>query len=144
MRRVGLVLLYLWNGFNFLLAAGIVVAMAAFGVNAPALSILFGDTGIAGLDPRALATINALAILFNACAVGFCGLGLFLTKHSVARGDRKAFWALAGAMLFVQGGGLLSDAYLGNVNWLPNGSSSLILVSGLASTGLWIRRLGTR
>jgi hypothetical protein len=136
MLKAGAIVLSLWSGLNLLLAGAILVSMTMFGANAPGLRILFDEAAVRGLDPRALATINALAILFNACALAFCLLMLYVTWSRVAVGVKSAFWALAIASGSLQVFGFKSDAYLGGRNLLANVASSAVLLVGLGLSGL--------
>jgi hypothetical protein len=128
--KIGSILLSIWSGFNLVLALGITLALLVFERNAPALSILFEGGEIARLDPRALATVNALAVLCNAVIAAFCALVLMVTWK--ARRQTWAFFALAGTMVFVQACGFASDARLGHRNLIANVISTGILVVGLS------------
>jgi len=136
MLKSGAIVLSIWSGLNLLLAGAILVSMTMLGGNAPGLRILFDEAAVRGLDPRALATVNALAILFNACAMAFCLLMLYVTWSRVAVGVKSAFWALAIASGSLQVFGFKSDAYLGGRNLLANVTSSAVLLIGLGLSGL--------
>ncbi len=79
MIRTGAIILSFWVGINLLLGLGILFLLLILHKNAPALMILYGDTGANGMDARALATINAFAVVFNACVAGLCNLSLWLS-----------------------------------------------------------------
>lgn len=136
MRKAGAIVLSIWSGVNLLLAGAILVSMTMFGGNAPGLRILFDEAAVRGLDPRALATVNAIAVLFNACALAFCLLMLYVTWSGVAAGVKSAFWALVVAAGALQVFGFGSDAYLGGRNLLANVLSSAVLLVGLGLSGL--------
>ncbi len=140
MLRTGAILLSLWAGFNLLLALGILFMLLVLGKNAPALVILYGDLQPKDLDPRALATINALAVMFNAAAASICALSLSLIWFAVVRKTVWAFWSLAGCLAFLQAAGFTSDTFLGNKDVLANAISSLLLLGGLALVGVAIFR----
>ena len=129
-------MLSIWSGVNLLLAGAILISMTMFGKNAPGLRILFDDAGVRGLDPRALATVNAIAVLFNACAIAFCLLMLYVTWSGVAAGSKAAYWALVVASGSLQAFGFIADAYLGGRNLLANVISSAVLLFGLGLSGL--------
>ncbi len=129
-------MLSIWSGVNLLLAGAILIAMTMFGKNAPGLRILFDDAGVRGLDPRAQATVNAVAVLFNACAVALCLLMLSVTWSGVAAGLKGAYWALVAASGSLQVFGFIDDAYLGGRNLLANVISSAVLLVGLGLSGL--------
>ena len=136
MLRVGAILLSLWTGFNLVLALGILFMLLVLGKNAPALLILYGDLQAEGMDPRALSTINALAVMFNACAASICALSLAMIWFAVARKAVWAFWSLAGCLAFLQAAGFASDTFLGNKDLLANAVSSLVLLCGVFCVGI--------
>ena len=138
MLRVGAILLSLWTGFNLVLALGILFMLLVLGKNAPALLILYGDLGAEGMDPRALSTINALAVMFNACAASICALSLAMIWFAIVRKAVWAFWCLAGCLGFLQAAGFASDTFLGNKDVLANAISSLLLFCGIFSVGIAI------
>lgn len=105
MLRTGTILLSLWTGFNLALALCILFLMLALGKNAPCLAILFDDTQATGMDLRALATINGLAVVFNACAAAVCGLSLSVIWVALRRRARWAFWSLVICLGFLQTAG---------------------------------------
>jgi hypothetical protein len=138
--RAGAILLSLWSGLNLLLALGILVALTFRGRNAPALSILFESSEIGALEAKVLGTVNALAVLANACIAGFCFLILTVVWTALRERQRWALPALAGAMGFVQVCGFVSDGFLGHPNLTANAISTVVLVAGLTlSAAGWYR-----
>ena len=129
-------MLSIWSGVNLALAGAILISMTVFGKNAPGLRILFDDAAVRGLDPRALATVNAIAVLFNACAAAFCLLMLYVTWSGVAAGSKAAYWTLVVASGSLQVFGFIADTYLGGRNLLANVISSAVLLVGLGLSGL--------
>src|SRR5439155_16390506 len=111
MIRAGAILLSVWTGINLALAIGILFMLLVVGTNAPALLILCGDTRAIGMDPRALATINAFAVIFNACATAICALSLAVIWMPLIRKEAWAFWALSGTLSFLQAAGFASDSF---------------------------------
>jgi hypothetical protein len=138
MLRAGAILLSLWTGFNLVLALGILFMLLVLGKNAPALLILYGNLQAEGMDPRALATINALAVMFNACTASICALSLAMVWFGVVRRAVWAFWSLVGCLTFLQAAGFASDAFLGNKDLLANALSSLVLLCGIFCIGTGI------
>lgn len=129
MLKIGRILLYLWVGFNLLLALSIVSSMLFLGTNAPALYILFDSTSINTISPNALSTINGLAILMNSTIAALCGLSLVV----IWKGLLKIKWMFVSLWLclgFVQLMGFASDTYFGNKNLLANVVSTVILEAG--------------
>jgi len=131
MLRTGAIILTLWTGFNLVLALCILFAVMVLGKNAPALTILYGDTQAVGMDPRALATINALAVIFNACAAALCGLSLAVIWRALVKKVRWAFWSLSACLIFLQAAGFASDSFLQHKDLGANIASSLCLLGGL-------------
>ena len=140
MLKAGAIVLSIWSGVNLLLAGAIVVSMTMLGRNAPGLRILFDEAAVRGLDPRALATVNAIAVLFNACALAFCLLMLYVTWSGVAVGTKSALWALVVTAGPLQVCGFRSDAYLGGRDLLANVISSVVLLAGLGLSALGMYR----
>lgn len=138
MLRVGVIILTVWTGFNLVLALCILFAVLMLGKNAPALMILYGDTQATGMDPRALATINAFAVIFNACAAAVCALSLAVIWFALARRMRWAFWSLAGSLGFLQAVGFASDSFFQHKDLVLNVASSLLLLFGFAFAGMGI------
>lgn len=138
MLRTGAILLSLWTGFNLVLALGILYMLLVLGKNAPALLILYGDLQPKDLDPRALSTVNALAVMFNACAASICALSLSMIWFAVVRKAAWAFWSLAGCLAFLQVAGFASDTFLDNKDFLANAISSSLLFCGMLFVGIAI------
>jgi hypothetical protein len=85
MLRVGAVILTFWAGARLLLALGILAMLLVFGKNAPVLLVLYGDISGKGVDARALATINALAVLCNAAIAAMSALSLTIIWCALVR-----------------------------------------------------------
>jgi hypothetical protein len=136
MLRLGLVLLSLWTGINLAIGIGILFLLLALGRNAPALLILFGDTSARGIEPRALATINAFAVIFNAAAVAICSLALAVIWFAIAHKVRWAFWSVCGSLSFLQAAGFASDSFFQHKDLIANAVSGILLILGLMFTGL--------
>lgn len=132
MLRAGSILLTLWAGLNLVIALGILVMILLLGKNAPALMILFGDIQGKDVDPRSLATINALAGLCNAWRAAMSAAVLVIIWTALRRKAAWAFWTLAGCVIFVQLAGLGSGAlYHKQENLLAEAVPSLLPIAGL-------------
>ena len=140
MLRIGTILLSLWTGFNLVLALGILFMMLVLGKNAPCLIILFGDLQATGMEPRALATINGLAVAFNACAAAICGLALSLIWVALRRAARWAFWSLVVCLGFLQTAGFVSDSFFHHKDLVANIGSSMLLLFGIGFAAIGIFR----
>lgn len=104
MLKLSALILTFWMVVNLTLALGILVWILALGNNAPALIILFGDTSAVGIEPRALSTVNALAVIFNSYVSAFCISALTLIWSRLIHRSRSALWSLAGSTLLLQSG----------------------------------------
>jgi hypothetical protein len=92
MLRAGSIILTVWGGINFLLSSFCVVSLLLF-TNHPLISrIVFSDAELAELSTGAVATIWALALMFNACVAAFSALVIIVVWVSLARGQRWALW----------------------------------------------------
>ena len=111
MIRAGAILLSLWTGINLLLGLAIMFMLLVLHKNAPASVILYGDTRAIVVDPRALATINAFAVIFNACAAALCTLSLVVIWIPLIRKQSWASWALSGSLSFLQAAGFAGDYF---------------------------------
>ena len=141
MLRAGTILLSLWTGLNLVLALAILFMLLILQKNAPCLLALYGDTQARGMDPRALATINALTVVLNACAAAICALSLSVIWVAVVRRAAWAFWSLAVCLSFLQAAGFASDSFLANRDLFANAASSLLLFSGLSLTAIGMFRV---
>jgi len=140
MLRAGAIFLTLWAGFNLVLALCILFAIIVLGKNAPALTILYGDTQAIGMDARALATINALAVILNACVAALCGLSLAIIWRAIIRKVRWAFWSLSTCLIFLQIAGFASDSFLQHKDLVANSASSLCLLAGVTFAAIGVLR----
>jgi len=128
--RVGALLLTIWCGLNATVSFVVTIATLA-GKSPPALALILPKEEIARLDPRAIAVVNAQAVLANPCIVVACALVLAILWTSLTKGATWAWWSLAGTLLPLQAFGFVSDAFLGNRNVIANAVSTLILVIAL-------------
>ncbi len=128
--RTGLVILSLWCGLNFLVAAAVTV-LTLMGRPPPALGLVMTAEQIARADPIAIAVVNTQAEIANPLIMAFCTLVLFLLWGT--RGP-TAFRMVAATTIFVQIFGFVSDGFIGHTNLIANGVSTALLLTGLALT----------
>jgi hypothetical protein len=138
--RAGAILLTIWTGVNLVLALGILCSLVVLHKNAPALLILYGDTQAIGIEPRALATINGLAVMFNACAAAVCGLSLSVIWIPLLRKEIWALRALSTCLLFLQAAGFASDTFFQQKDLKANMVSSLLLLAGLFCAAVGVQK----
>jgi hypothetical protein len=140
MLRVGVIILTFWAGIRLALALGILAMLLVFGKNAPVLLVLFGNIQGRGVDPRALATINALAVLCNAAIAGMCLLSLMVIWCALVRRAAWAVWSIAACVFFLQGASFFSDALLHDPDPLRNVTASSIPVVGIIFAAIGVFR----
>jgi hypothetical protein len=114
--------------------------MLAFGINAPSLFILFSKSEISGLDPKALATINGLAIFANGCAAAFCVMALTLTWRGLKYGKVWCIRLLVLCAVPLQALGFASDSYFRHQDLIANLVSSTLLLVGLIAARMSVAR----
>jgi hypothetical protein len=95
------------------------------------------------MDARALATINALAVLCNAAIAGMCLLSLTVIWYALVRRATWAVWSIAACVFFLQGASFFSDTLLHDPDLLGNAAASSIPVVGiiLAAIGVFHRSI---
>lgn len=140
MLRAGVAVLSVFNALQVLLALGILGWMLIGGGHAPGASILFRPDEVPQIESRALATIDGLAILGNACIAAFCVLTQACLWFGVRRGQRWAVPVVFGGLLFVQGAAFASDRYFDNRDLVANLVSSAVVFTGLALCAFGVRR----
>jgi hypothetical protein len=140
MLKAGSIILTVWGGFNFLLAASILVAVAVFQKTAPILFIVFDEAEIPRLEAKVLATSKALAILFNSCAAALSLTTLFVVWGALAKGQRWAFWAVLLSVGLTQVMGFVADNAIGMKTLIPNLVLTVLFVVGIGLSGLAIFR----
>jgi hypothetical protein len=140
MLKAGSIILSIWGGINFLLAALILTIVLLFNGNSPLLVIVFKQSEIASLDPRVIAALNTLTILYNSCAVALSVLALFIIWSSLINGQRRAFWALLITIGFVELLAFVASAGVGNARWQVNVVLSVLYVLGIGLAGYSIFR----
>ena len=102
MLKRGSIVLSIWSGINFLLAAAILTSVVIFNANSPLLVMVFEKSEIASLDAKVIASLNALTILYNSCSVGLSVLVWLLIRKSLIAGQKWAFWVLLFVIGFVE------------------------------------------
>jgi len=135
MLKAGSIVLSIWSGVNFFLAALILTTVVIFNADSPLLAMVFEKSQIAGLDARVIESLNALTILYNSSAVGLSVLVWLLIRKCLAAGEKWAFWALLFVIGFVEVMAFIASAPLGNVRWQVNVLLSALYVVGISLSG---------
>lgn len=135
MLRAGSIILSIWSGINFLLAALILTLILFLRQNAPILIMVFEESEISRLDTRIISAVNVLAILYNSCAIAISLLALFVIWSSLIKGQIWAFWVLLISIGFVQIMSFIAFSAIGNQRWQVNVTLSALYVVGIGLAG---------
>jgi hypothetical protein len=135
MLKRGSIVLSIWSGINFLFAALILTSVVIFKGNSPILALVFEKSEIASLDAKVIASLNALTILYNSCAVALSVLALFIIWSGLINGKRWAFWALLTTIGFVEILAFVASAPIGNARWQLYVVLSALYVVGIGLAG---------
>jgi hypothetical protein len=137
--KAAALLLSVWSGLNFAVAAAVTV-MTLRGA-APALLLVFRPFELTAIDPRALAVVKAQAAIANPCICALCVLVVVIAWTSLVARRRWPVWALAGTLAPLQAFAFVSDAFLGQRNLIANLSSTALVAVSLilAAVGLGAR-----
>ena len=135
MLKRGSIVLSIWSGINFLFAALILTSVVIFNGNSPILALVFEKSEIASLDAKVIASLNALTILYNSCAVALSVLALFIIWSGLINGKRWAFWALLTTIGFVELLAFIASVPIGNARWQLYVVLSVLYVVGIGLAG---------
>ena len=135
MLKAGSIVLSIWGGINFLLAALILTSVVIFNANSPLLVLVFERSEIASLDAKVIASLNALTILYNSCSVVLSVLVWLLIRKNLIAGQKWAFWVLLFVIGFVEVMAFIASAPIGNVRWQVNIVLSALYVVGIGLSG---------
>jgi hypothetical protein len=131
----GSIVLSIWSGIDFLLAALILTSVVIFKGNSPILALVFEKSEIASLDAKVIASLNALTILYNSCSVALSVLVWLLIRKSLIARQKWAFWALLITIGFVEVMAFIASAPIGNARWQVNVVLSVLYVVGIGLSG---------
>lgn len=135
MLKAGSIILSIWSGINFLLAALILTSVVIFNANSPLLVMVFEKPEIAGLDSRVIASLNALTILYNSCSVVVSVMVWIIIRKNLVNRQKWAFWALLFTIGFVEVMAFIASAQVGHARWQVNVILSVLYVLGIGLTG---------
>ena len=129
------IVLSIWSGLNFLISS-LILTIVVFQIgNSPILALVFEESEIANLDAKVIASLNALTILYNSCAVALSVLALFIIWSGLINGKRWAFWALLTTIGFVEILAFVASAPIGNARWQLYVVLSALYVVGIGLAG---------
>jgi hypothetical protein len=135
MLQTGSIVLTIWSGINFLLAALILTLVILLRRDAPIVMMVFEESEIPRLDARVVSALNTLAILYNSCAAAISLVVFFVVWSSLIYGQRWAFWVLLIAIGFVQLMSFIAFSSIGNQRWQVNVVLSALYVVGIGLVG---------
>jgi hypothetical protein len=143
MLRTGAVILTFWAAVRLALAVGILAMMLVFGKNAPVLLVLYNDIQGKDVEGRALATINALAVLCNASIAAMRLLSLTVIWCALMRRAAWAVWSLAVCVFFLQGASFVGDSLLQHPDVFGNAAALSIPFIGVIFAAIGVSRTAT-
>jgi hypothetical protein len=135
MLKRGSIVLSIWSGINFLLAALILTSVVIFKANSPLLVMVFERSEIASLDARVIASLNTLTILYNSCSMVVSVLVWLLIRKNLMAGLKWAFWVLLFVIGFLEVMAFIASAGVGNARWQVNVVQSVLYVVGIGLSG---------
>jgi hypothetical protein len=135
MLKRGSIVLSIWSGINFLLAALILTSVVVFNANSPRLVMVFERSEIAALDPRVIASLNALTILYNSCSMVVSVMVWIIIRQNLVNGQKWAFWALLVTIGFVEVMAFIASAQVGHARWQVNVILSVLYILGIGLSG---------
>jgi hypothetical protein len=135
MLKRGSIVLSVWSGINFLLAALILTSVVVFNADSPLLVMVFERSEIAALDPRVIASLNTLTILYNSCSMVVSVWVWIIIRQNLVNGQKWAFWALLVTIGFVEVMAFIASAQVGHARWQVNVILSVLYILGIGLSG---------
>jgi hypothetical protein len=138
MLKKGALVLSAWCWLNVLPAVASLLFIAQ-GKHAPGLKMLFTSEEVSGIENRALAMVDGLAVLLNTLIAVYCVSCFFVVRMAILKCQRWAFFVFVIGALILQAVCYLSDRsfFLGK-NTLVIHLSSLLLLIGFGLCGIEI------
>jgi len=135
MLKAGSRFLSFWSGLNFLIST-LILTIVVFQIgNSPLLGMVFEKSEIARLDPKVIASLNCLTILYNSYAVALSVLAWFVIRFCLSKGQKWAFWVLLFVIGLVEILAFIASAPLANARWQVNVVLSALYVVGIGLSG---------
>jgi hypothetical protein len=135
MLKRGSIVLSIWSGINFLLAALILTSVVVFNADSPLLVMVFERSEIAALDPRVIASLNTLTILYNSCSMVVSVWVWIIIRQNLVNGQKWAFWTLLFTIGFVEVMAFIASAQVGHARWQVNVILSVLYILGIGLSG---------
>jgi hypothetical protein len=140
MLKRGSIVLSIWSGINFLLATLILTRVVVFNADSPLLVMVFERSEIAAMDPRVIASLNTLTILYNSCSMVVSVMVWIIIRQNLANGQKWAFWTLLFIIGFIEIMAFVASAQVGHARWQVNVIQSVLYVLGIGLTGYALSR----
>ena len=145
MLKAGSIILSIWSGINFILAALILTSVVVFNADSPLLAMVFEKSEIANLNPRVIESLNTLTILYNSCSVVVSVLVWTIIRNNLVAGEKWAFWLLLFVIGFIEVMAFIASAGVGHARWQVNVVQSAVFVVGIGLAGYSIfKQIGGR
>ncbi len=135
MLKIGTNLIFIWSGLNFILAALILSSVVVFQSNSPLLGMVFKETEVAALDPRFIASLNALTILYNSCSMVVSVMVWIILRQHLLNGQKWAFGVLLVVIGFIEVMAFVASAQVDHARWQVNVIQSILYILGIGLTG---------
>ena len=135
MLKRGSIVLSIWSSINFLLAALILTSVVVFNADSPLLVMVFERSEIAALDPRVIASLNTLTILYNSCSMVVSVWVWIIIRQNLVNGQKWAFWTLLFTIGFVEVMAFIASAQVGHARWQVNVILSVLYILGIGLSG---------
>jgi hypothetical protein len=144
MLKAGSIMLTIWSGINFLLAALILTSVVVFNTDSPILALVFEESEIAGLSAKTIEALNTLTILYNSCSMVVSVLVWTVIRKNLIAGQKWAFWVLLCVIGFVEVMAFIASAQVEHARWQVNVVLSALYVMGIGLSGYAIYKPASR
>ena len=145
MLKAGSIVLSIWSGINFILAALILTLVVVFNADSPLLAMVFEKSEIANLNPRVIESLNTLTILYNSCSVVASVFVWTIIRNNLVAGEKWAFWLLLFVIGFIEVMAFIASAGVGHARWQVNVVQSALYGVGIGLAGYSIfKQIGGR
>jgi hypothetical protein len=145
MLKAGSIILSIWSGINFILAALILTSVVVFNADSPLLAMVFEKSEIANLNPRVIESLNTLTILYNSCSVVVSVFVWTIIRNNLVAGEKWAFWLLLFVIGFIEVMAFIASAGVGHARWQVNVVQSALYAVGIGLAGYSIfKQIGGR
>ena len=145
MPKAGSIVLSIWSGINFILAALILTSVVVFNADSPLLAMVFEKSEIAALDARVIESLNTLTILYNSCSVVVSVFVWTIIRHNLVAREKLAFWLLLFVIGFIEVMAFIASAGVGHARWQVNVVQSALYAVGIGLAGYSIfKQIGGR